>query len=228
MTCAAFAPGDLLPTSEVPIGRPISNARLFVLDEHQMPVPDGEEGELYVGGPVIARGYHRRPEEDAARFVELPHLCHHCSARPALWRRRIYAIRRRLPRARRPRGRRLGPLGLGDGGPLDEPSRRSVRSLADDAEGLPRPVERVGAHVARVLHGQCAQSVRHPTLDAGERGISALRRHRIRNRKRIARRASQRAARIFSAVSRIWSSLAYFVRGQKNPLSPSPLVRGTT
>lgn len=74
VTCAAFAPGDLLPTSEVPIGRPISNARLFVLDERQMPVPDGEEGELYVGGPVIARGYHRRPEEDAARFVELPHL----------------------------------------------------------------------------------------------------------------------------------------------------------
>ena len=74
VTCATFAPGAPLPTSDVPIGRPITNARLLVLDEHQVPVPDGDEGELYVGGPVLARGYHRRPADHEARFVTLPHL----------------------------------------------------------------------------------------------------------------------------------------------------------
>jgi hypothetical protein len=73
VTCAVFASGGPAPIS-VPIGRPISNARLFILDEQQMPVADEVEGELYVGGPVIARGYQGRPEENAARFVTLPHL----------------------------------------------------------------------------------------------------------------------------------------------------------
>ena len=66
VTCAAFAAGTSALTSDVPIGKAISNARLFVLDERVMPVEDGEEGELYVGGPVIARGYHQRPEEHAS------------------------------------------------------------------------------------------------------------------------------------------------------------------
>ena len=74
VTCAAFAPGDPAPIADVPIGKPISGAQLFVLDEGQMPVAAGEEGELYVGGPVIARGYHQRPDEHAARFVALPHV----------------------------------------------------------------------------------------------------------------------------------------------------------
>jgi aromatic-L-amino-acid decarboxylase len=73
VTCAIFPPGRPVPVS-VPIGKPIPNARLFVLDERQQPVADDTEGELYVGGPVIAGGYHRRPDENAARFVVLPHL----------------------------------------------------------------------------------------------------------------------------------------------------------
>ena len=73
VTCAVFPPGGPAPIS-VPIGKAISNAQVFVLDENQFPVADGEEGELYVGGPVIARGYYRREEENAARFVTLPHL----------------------------------------------------------------------------------------------------------------------------------------------------------
>jgi aromatic-L-amino-acid decarboxylase len=73
VTCAVFRPGAPSPDS-VPIGMPLPNARLFVLDDNQMPVAADAEGELYVGGPVIARGYHRRPEEHAARFLTLPHL----------------------------------------------------------------------------------------------------------------------------------------------------------
>ena len=73
VTYATFAPGSPAPIS-VPIGKPISNATLFVLDERRVPVDDDTEGELHVGGPVIARGYHRRREEDAARFITLRHL----------------------------------------------------------------------------------------------------------------------------------------------------------
>jgi aromatic-L-amino-acid decarboxylase len=73
VTCAAFLPGGPAPIS-VSIGKAISNARLFVLDENLAPVADDAEGELYVGGPVIAHSYHRRPEENAARFVAIPAL----------------------------------------------------------------------------------------------------------------------------------------------------------
>lgn len=75
VTCAEFAPQTPIPKGRVPIGSAITGAELLVLDEQRRPVPVGVEGELYVGGPVLSRGYWRRPEEDRLRFVPHPTRC---------------------------------------------------------------------------------------------------------------------------------------------------------
>lgn len=58
--------------SQVTIGRPIANTRLFIVDKNMQPVPIGAPGELIIAGDGVARGYHNRPELTADRFVKLP------------------------------------------------------------------------------------------------------------------------------------------------------------
>ncbi len=70
--CVYEVPAGSAPQSAVPIGRPISNVRLYVLDRNLQPVPIGVPGELHIAGAGLALGYHCRPEVTAEKFIADP------------------------------------------------------------------------------------------------------------------------------------------------------------
>ena len=63
---------DQTQSGTVPIGRPLPNTQVYVLDDRLRPVPIGVAGELYIGGTLVTRGYLNLPELTAANFVPDP------------------------------------------------------------------------------------------------------------------------------------------------------------
>jgi len=69
----AYEPDPAKPVLEnLPIGRPIANTEIYILDSNSQPVSIGTPGELHIGGPGLARGYLNRPELTEAKFVTNP------------------------------------------------------------------------------------------------------------------------------------------------------------
>jgi amino acid adenylation domain-containing protein len=72
--CAAIYewPADQDDLYTLPLGRPIANAQVYILDRQMQPVPIGVAGEIYIGGAGVAWGYRNRPELTAEKFIPDP------------------------------------------------------------------------------------------------------------------------------------------------------------
>jgi amino acid adenylation domain-containing protein len=145
-TFAAYfdcTPGSLAGLERIPIGFPLQETTLFVLDEQRLPVASGTFGELCVGGPGVALGYLRRPELTAQRFVVHPdtgELIYRTGDLARQLPSGAYEVAGRRDRQVKLRGFRIE---------LDEIEREAVASGLCDAAF----VEKVGEGPAAVLVG---------------------------------------------------------------------------
>ncbi|HLP60245.1 MAG TPA: condensation domain-containing protein, partial [Candidatus Deferrimicrobium sp.] len=73
-TFSSYLPVEREYNTSLPIGRPIANSTVYLLDKYEYPVPLGVIGELWVGGVGVARGYLNNPELTAAKFFNFHHL----------------------------------------------------------------------------------------------------------------------------------------------------------
>jgi amino acid adenylation domain-containing protein len=67
-SCARILADD----GPIGVGGPIDNTQFYILDQHDQPVPPGTPGQLHIGGAGLARGYHRRPDLTAEKFIASP------------------------------------------------------------------------------------------------------------------------------------------------------------
>lgn len=71
-TMFALEKSDEPGTDFLPVGKPVANTDVYILDAHQMPVPFGVQGEIYIGGMGLSKGYVNRPELTEQKFVTDP------------------------------------------------------------------------------------------------------------------------------------------------------------
>lgn len=114
---ARLGPGEHAPASGLPVGQPLPHTPAYVLDDRLRPVPTGVEGDLYVAGGTLARGYAGRPALTAERFVADPYRPGGRMLRTGKRARRdgegVLSLRdRRVSRAARPAGGGGSELGV--------------------------------------------------------------------------------------------------------------------
>ncbi|GAB7530609.1 hypothetical protein PS3A_30200 [Pseudomonas sp. 3A(2025)] len=71
-TAFTLEPDAPLPDSQLPIGRPLPNTHVYILDAQDRPVPHGVSGQLHIGGVGVARGYRGLPQLNSERFIKSP------------------------------------------------------------------------------------------------------------------------------------------------------------
>lgn len=71
VTATVFVPDANFDGDNMPIGKPLPGYSAWILDEQLTPVQPGETGQLFIGGPALAKGYLNRPDRNAQAFVEV-------------------------------------------------------------------------------------------------------------------------------------------------------------